>query len=151
MANPSLGTAEFLVEHRNTQEWRNTMHEKQDFEPAMKVSAESCLAQQLASKAMPSALKAPFEPPSTTNRWKCYWSLALAARGHNSASRDICIQDVHFHFKKWNHFVDFSSGTARHNPVVAAATEIEGKVLPGSRSCETGASGPFCVKKMKMS
>lgn len=40
MANPSLGTEEFLVQHTNTQEWKNTVHETQDFGPAMKVSAE---------------------------------------------------------------------------------------------------------------
>ena len=64
---------------------------------------------------------------------------------------DLRIQGVHFHFRKWNHVVDFSSGTARQNTVVAAAIEIMGKALPGSRSCEAVPSGPFCVRKMKMS
>lgn len=63
---------------------------------------------------------------------------------------DLFIQDVHFHFKKWKHFVDFSSGAAWQNPVAAAAIEMEGRALPGLRSCETAASGLFCAKKMKM-
>lgn len=82
--------------------------------------------------------------------WKCYWAVALSARGHNSASMNLRIQDVHFHFKKGKHFVDFSLGAARQNPLAAAAIETEGKALPGSRSCETVASGPFSVKKMRM-
>lgn len=85
------------------------------------------------------------------SRWKRYWAVALSARGHSSASMNLCIQDVRFHFKKGKHFVGFSLGAARQNPVAAAATETEGKALPGSRSCETVASGPFSVKKMRMS
>lgn len=77
--------------------------------------------------------------------------MALSARSRNSASMNLCIQDVRFHFKKGKHFVDFSLGDARQNPVAAAAIETEGKALPGSRSCETVASGPFSVRKMRMS
>lgn len=88
---------------------------------------------------------------SIIDHWKGYWALAPGTRGHNSASMDLYIHDVHFHFKKWNNFVGFFLGAARQNPVVAAAIEIEGRALPGSRSCEAVPSGPFCVKKMKRS
>lgn len=75
MANPSLGAWEFLSEHRNAQERRNVMHEKQDFEPAMNVSAvgRSCPAWQLASKAMPSTLIALFEPSRAVENVTGLW------------------------------------------------------------------------------
>lgn len=86
--------------------------------------------------------------PSTIDHWKCHWSAALGAhRCHNSASVDLCIQDVHFHFKKWKHFVYLSSGTVRQNPVAAATIEIESKASLGLRSFETVLSGHFCVQK----